>query len=67
MKLHTEDLNSVITPHNCTPRHTIRHREPHILPTFANAASDMDNLDDVSEIESYIDIVTFNNNKVVNC
>lgn len=47
-KLHTDDLNSVITPHNCTPRHTIRHREPHILPTFANAASDMDNLDDVS-------------------
>ncbi|RLU22901.1 hypothetical protein DMN91_005179 [Ooceraea biroi] len=27
--------------------HTIRHREPHILPTFANAASDMDNLDDL--------------------
>ncbi|XP_018351376.1 PREDICTED: probable Rho GTPase-activating protein CG5521 isoform X5 [Trachymyrmex septentrionalis] len=47
VKLHTEDLNSVITPHNCTPRHTIRHREPHILPTFANAASDMDNLDDL--------------------
>ncbi|XP_029671888.1 ral GTPase-activating protein subunit alpha-1 [Formica exsecta] len=46
-KLHTDDLNSVITPHNCTPRHTIRHREPHILPTFANAASDMDNLDDL--------------------
>ncbi|XP_070513115.1 probable Rho GTPase-activating protein CG5521 isoform X5 [Cardiocondyla obscurior] len=47
VKLHTDDLNSVITPHNCTPRHTIRHREPHILPTFANAASDMDNLDDL--------------------
>ncbi|XP_011868828.1 PREDICTED: probable Rho GTPase-activating protein CG5521 isoform X6 [Vollenhovia emeryi] len=47
IKLHTDDLNSVITPHNCTPRHTIRHREPHILPTFANAASDMDNLDDL--------------------
>ncbi|XP_029168214.1 probable Rho GTPase-activating protein CG5521 isoform X7 [Nylanderia fulva] len=46
-KLHTDDLSSVITPHNCTPRHTIRHREPHILPTFANAASDMDNLDDL--------------------
>ncbi|XP_072745344.1 probable Rho GTPase-activating protein CG5521 isoform X7 [Anoplolepis gracilipes] len=46
-KLHMDDLNSVITPHNCTPRHTIRHREPHILPTFANAASDMDNLDDL--------------------
>nr|XP_012235834.1 PREDICTED: probable Rho GTPase-activating protein CG5521 isoform X9 [Linepithema humile] len=46
-KLHVDDLNSVITPHNCTPRHTIRHREPHILPTFANAASDMDNLDDL--------------------
>ncbi|XP_020286965.1 probable Rho GTPase-activating protein CG5521 isoform X8 [Pseudomyrmex gracilis] len=47
VKFHTDDLNSVITPHNCTPRHTIRHREPHILPTFANAASDMDNLDDL--------------------
>ncbi|KAL6448719.1 hypothetical protein ACFW04_000500 [Cataglyphis niger] len=52
-KLHTDDLNSVITPHNCTPRHTIRHREPHILPTFANAASDMDNLDDLLQYIGY--------------
>ncbi|XP_043271577.1 probable Rho GTPase-activating protein CG5521 isoform X3 [Venturia canescens] len=29
------------------PRHTMRHREPNILPTYANAASDMDNLDDL--------------------
>ncbi|XP_034941098.1 probable Rho GTPase-activating protein CG5521 isoform X3 [Chelonus insularis] len=29
------------------PRHVMRHREPNILPTFANAASDMDNLDDL--------------------
>ncbi|KAG7202596.1 hypothetical protein KM043_009788 [Ampulex compressa] len=47
VKLQTEDLNSIIIPQSCTPRHTIRHREPHILPTFANAASDMDNLDDL--------------------
>ncbi|XP_033356748.1 ral GTPase-activating protein subunit alpha-1 isoform X6 [Bombus vosnesenskii] len=46
-KVHGDDLSSVITPQTCTPRHTIRHREPHILPTFANAASDMDNLDDL--------------------
>ena len=46
-KGHEEDLCSVTTSQTCTPRHTIRHREPHILPTFANAASDMDNLDDV--------------------
>ncbi|OAD60384.1 hypothetical protein WN48_05683 [Eufriesea mexicana] len=46
-KVHGEDLNSVTTSQTCTPRHTIRHREPHILPTFANAASDMDNLDDL--------------------
>ncbi|XP_076233840.1 putative Rho GTPase-activating protein CG5521 isoform X7 [Calliopsis andreniformis] len=46
VKVHGEDLNSV-TPQACTPRHTIRHREPHILPTFANGASDMDNLDDL--------------------
>ncbi|XP_017795998.1 PREDICTED: ral GTPase-activating protein subunit alpha-1 [Habropoda laboriosa] len=45
-KVYGEDL-SIITPQTCTPRHTIRHREPHILPTFANAASDMDNLDDL--------------------
>nr|XP_012145629.1 PREDICTED: ral GTPase-activating protein subunit alpha-1 isoform X5 [Megachile rotundata] len=46
-KMQIEDLNSVTTSQTCTPRHTIRHREPHILPTFANAASDMDNLDDL--------------------
>ncbi|CAL7949772.1 unnamed protein product [Xylocopa violacea] len=46
-KMHGEDLSSVTTSQTCTPRHTIRHREPHILPTFANAASDMDNLDDL--------------------
>ncbi|XP_076480179.1 putative Rho GTPase-activating protein CG5521 isoform X2 [Bombus vancouverensis nearcticus] len=46
-KVHGDDLSSVITSQTCTPRHTIRHREPHILPTFANAASDMDNLDDL--------------------
>ncbi|XP_076766885.1 putative Rho GTPase-activating protein CG5521 isoform X2 [Xylocopa sonorina] len=46
-KMHGDDLSSVTTSQTCTPRHTIRHREPHILPTFANAASDMDNLDDL--------------------
>ncbi|XP_066587129.1 probable Rho GTPase-activating protein CG5521 isoform X2 [Prorops nasuta] len=46
-KLHREDLNSVVMNQSCTPRHTMRHREPHILPTFANAASDLDNLDDL--------------------
>ncbi|XP_076666780.1 putative Rho GTPase-activating protein CG5521 isoform X8 [Andrena cerasifolii] len=45
-KLLGQDLSSVSTQ-TCTPRHTIRHREPHILPTFANGASDMDNLDDL--------------------
>ncbi|XP_076166660.1 putative Rho GTPase-activating protein CG5521 isoform X7 [Ptiloglossa arizonensis] len=46
-KIHCDDLSSVTTSQACTPRHTIRHREPHILPTFANGASDMDNLDDL--------------------
>ncbi|KZC06326.1 Ral GTPase-activating protein subunit alpha-2 [Dufourea novaeangliae] len=46
-KPHGDDLSSVITPQTCTPRHTIRHREPHVLPTFTNGASDMDNLDDL--------------------
>ncbi|XP_014609505.1 PREDICTED: ral GTPase-activating protein subunit alpha-1 isoform X3 [Polistes canadensis] len=47
IKSHKEELNSVITQQSCVSRHTIRHREPHILPTFANGASDMDNLDDL--------------------
>ncbi|XP_043685136.1 probable Rho GTPase-activating protein CG5521 isoform X6 [Vespula pensylvanica] len=47
IKSHKEELNSVITQQSCASRHTIRHREPHILPTFANGASDMDNLDDL--------------------
>ncbi|XP_015178189.1 PREDICTED: probable Rho GTPase-activating protein CG5521 isoform X3 [Polistes dominula] len=47
IKSHKEELNSVITQHSCVSRHTIRHREPHILPTYANGASDMDNLDDL--------------------
>ncbi|XP_054011139.1 probable Rho GTPase-activating protein CG5521 isoform X9 [Hylaeus anthracinus] len=46
-KIHGDDLSSVMTSQACTPRHTIRHREPHVLPTFANGASDMDNLDDL--------------------
>ncbi|XP_053985906.1 ral GTPase-activating protein subunit alpha-1 isoform X6 [Hylaeus volcanicus] len=46
-KIHGDDLSSVTTSQACTPRHTIRHREPHVLPTFANGASDMDNLDDL--------------------
>ncbi|XP_078043542.1 putative Rho GTPase-activating protein CG5521 isoform X9 [Augochlora pura] len=46
-KPHSEDLSSVITPQTCTTRHTVRHREPHVLPTFTNGASDMDNLDDL--------------------
>lgn len=29
-------------------QHTIRHRQPHILPTAENSAPDLDNLDDVS-------------------
>ncbi|XP_006611377.1 ral GTPase-activating protein subunit alpha-1 isoform X4 [Apis dorsata] len=52
-KIPGEDLSSVITSQICTPRHTIRHREPHILPTFANAASDMDNLDDLLQYIGY--------------
>ncbi|KAI4490336.1 hypothetical protein M0802_010713 [Mischocyttarus mexicanus] len=47
IKSHKEELNSVITQQSYASRHTIRHREPHILPTFANGASDMDNLDDL--------------------
>ncbi|XP_011301901.1 probable Rho GTPase-activating protein CG5521 isoform X2 [Fopius arisanus] len=38
-----DSLNRVSHP----PRHLTRPREPTILPTFANAASDMDNLDDL--------------------
>ena len=29
------------------PRGTLRHRPPHVLPTFQNAAPDMDNLHDL--------------------
>nr|XP_046485435.1 probable Rho GTPase-activating protein CG5521 [Neodiprion pinetum] len=46
-KLRREDLSSVLPAQSSPPQHTMRHREPHILPTFANAASDMDNLDDL--------------------
>lgn len=30
------------------PQHALRHRPPDVLPTWENAAEDMDNLDDVS-------------------
>lgn len=46
-KFRREDLSSVLPAQSSPPQHTMRHREPHILPTFSNAASDMDNLDDV--------------------
>lgn len=39
-----ENLNN---SKNCPPRHLMRQRDPNILPTSANAASDMDNLDDL--------------------
>lgn len=29
-------------------QHTLRHRQPHVLPTVENSAPDLDNLDDVS-------------------
>ncbi|XP_015587095.1 ral GTPase-activating protein subunit alpha-1 isoform X3 [Cephus cinctus] len=47
IKLRKEDLSSIVSSQSSPPQHTMRHREPHILPTFANAASDMDNLDDL--------------------
>ncbi|XP_051158588.1 probable Rho GTPase-activating protein CG5521 isoform X3 [Leptopilina boulardi] len=47
LRTEKEELTSVLPALSCPPRHTMRHREPHILPTFANAASDMDNLDDL--------------------
>ncbi|GLH07913.1 Probable Rho GTPase-activating protein CG5521 [Gryllus bimaculatus] len=31
---------------HCPPQHTLRHRPPNQLPTWENAAEDMDNLDD---------------------
>lgn len=43
-----DDLCSVLPQPNCPRRHTMRRREPDVLPTFENAADDMDNLDDVS-------------------
>ncbi|XP_048508404.1 probable Rho GTPase-activating protein CG5521 isoform X7 [Athalia rosae] len=46
-KSQREDLSSVLPLQSSPPQHTMRHREPHVLPTFANAASDMDNLDDL--------------------
>ncbi|XP_032455562.1 probable Rho GTPase-activating protein CG5521 isoform X2 [Nasonia vitripennis] len=42
-----DDLCSVIPLQSCPPRHTMRHHDPDILPTFENGASDMDNLDDL--------------------
>ncbi|XP_058799896.1 probable Rho GTPase-activating protein CG5521 isoform X2 [Phymastichus coffea] len=42
-----DDLCSVLPIQSCPPRHTLRHHDPHILPTFENGASDMDNLDDL--------------------
>ena len=50
LKTEKEELPSMLPVMSCPPRHTMRHREPHILPTFANAASDMDNLDDVCKL-----------------
>jgi hypothetical protein len=47
-----DDLCSVMSLPNCPPRHTMRHHDPHVLPTYENGASDMDNLDDVSNNES---------------
>ncbi|KAK0164383.1 hypothetical protein PV328_003019 [Microctonus aethiopoides] len=42
----SDSINILDYSQEC-PRHVMRHREPNILPTFANAASDMDNLDDL--------------------
>ncbi|XP_044599551.1 ral GTPase-activating protein subunit alpha-1 isoform X3 [Cotesia glomerata] len=42
-----EDSINILYPFRPIPCHVIRHREPYILPTFANTASDMDNLDDL--------------------
>ncbi|KAJ8670226.1 hypothetical protein QAD02_001485 [Eretmocerus hayati] len=47
LKMVKDDLCSVMPLQNCPPRHTMRHHDPHILPTFENGASDIDNLDDL--------------------
>ncbi|XP_057337065.1 ral GTPase-activating protein subunit alpha-1 isoform X2 [Microplitis mediator] len=51
LSLHCEENRDssvdILYPFQSIPPHVIRHREPNILPTFANAASDMDNLDDL--------------------
>ncbi|XP_024085284.1 ral GTPase-activating protein subunit alpha-1 isoform X2 [Cimex lectularius] len=35
------------------PQHTLRHREPYLLPTYSNSAEDMDNLDDLLQYIGY--------------
>ncbi|XP_011503584.1 PREDICTED: ral GTPase-activating protein subunit alpha-1 [Ceratosolen solmsi marchali] len=47
MRAIKDDLCSVISLQNCPPRHTMRHNDPHVLPTYENGASDIDNLDDL--------------------
>ncbi|XP_014218628.1 ral GTPase-activating protein subunit alpha-1 isoform X2 [Copidosoma floridanum] len=47
MKMVKDDLCSVMPLQSYPPRHTMRHHDPNVLPTFENGASDMDNLDDL--------------------
>ncbi|KAL7291923.1 hypothetical protein TKK_0014473 [Trichogramma kaykai] len=42
-----DDMCSVMPVQSCPPRHTMRHHDPNVLPTFENGATDMDNLDDL--------------------
>ncbi|XP_012275924.1 ral GTPase-activating protein subunit alpha-1 isoform X2 [Orussus abietinus] len=44
---HRKNPSNVSSLQSCLPRHTLRHRDPNVLPTYENAASDMDNLDDL--------------------
>ena len=46
-KIPKDDLCSIMPVQSCPPRHTMRHQDPNVLPTYENGASDMDNLDDV--------------------
>ncbi|XP_044013466.1 ral GTPase-activating protein subunit alpha-1 isoform X2 [Aphidius gifuensis] len=51
LKNKNENSNSNITSpfiiQNSPPQHLMRHRDPTVLPTYENAASDMDSLDDL--------------------
>ncbi|XKL61926.1 hypothetical protein PGB90_001759 [Kerria lacca] len=52
-KEHSEDSQFTSYIASSSSQHTLRHRQPHILPTVDNSAPDLDNLDDLLQYISH--------------